>query len=271
VSANEPDVIDIDLGAELRSFEFAHSLPYSLRRLNRFRRHLAFASSKNERSLEPCVFSLKASGAARHSVWVICRQHPVETLSSYLGEYLMMLASEDVRVSAVNWWFVIVANAGGCRLGTSRYTTDGIDMNRHWGLHTAPKEAIRIMNCMAAAECDLVLDIHGDESTTAPYLHLGAATLQPQSNAAARERRFHEFLQRHSEPFGFSTYCDPQAPNGTPGLSIYGLFRRFGCSGVILEIPLSRNRALEPTSSQTLASLNQMASHVYGAVLTCLE
>jgi hypothetical protein len=135
---------------------------------------------------DPAHHSLTAEGKQKRVVWIVCRQHPAETMAEWWADGFLdrLLASSNgddcsgdlerdvlLRGALIN--IVCCANPDGATLGLTRTNAAGMNLNREW---SAPSEGqtpeiFGIMAKISASSCcDLVLDVHGDETLPRPVL-----------------------------------------------------------------------------------------------------
>ena len=133
-----------------------------------------------------------ASGI-RPQIWVICRQHPSETMAEWWCEGFLRrlcpglaatdrsdsLVGGDADASALRQCadihVVPCANPDGARGDLSRVNAAGSNLNREWAssADALAKDAPEVAGALAAmvgTGCDLLLDVHGDESLSRPVL-----------------------------------------------------------------------------------------------------
>ncbi len=262
--AIDQDGLAFTLDKETTEVEIAHSIPYSAPAAATTAWQWIF--DRPEQAELPRISVLRgAAGRPETTHWVVCRQHPVETLASHFAQALQARIHADSPVPPWTWAVVPVANPEGCRLGTSRLNGQGIDMNRCWGVPGQPREVGHLLDGMRELGCHFFLDVHADEKCAQPYLHLGAVNAAPASPAAQRERAFKLALERALGGAPLATY--DEAPGGlTRGLGAYHVHQTHGCPAIVLEIPMQRDVMAEPLASDTLARIGELADGVYRAI-----
>ncbi|CAA9246075.1 MAG: hypothetical protein AVDCRST_MAG77-1899 [uncultured Chloroflexi bacterium] len=118
---------------------------------------------------------LTVRGEQSHgSAWVVFRQHPWETYSSYAAEGFVerLLADEALRAE-YTWQLVPMVNVDGCFHGHTRHNTRGKDPNREWCLVKPTPEVACIREAIRAGEGGqplFFLDVHNNNQQTVDYL-----------------------------------------------------------------------------------------------------
>lgn len=107
---------------------------------------LTYSISNN---IIPAIKFFKPDYTYENCILVLARQHPCETMGSFIAEALM---KELTQSSLIQDWIldefeVIVipmVNPDGVIHGMSRVNMAGLDLNRHWGEHI-----IKVKYCLA--------------------------------------------------------------------------------------------------------------------------
>ena len=132
------------------------------------------------RSVEGREIELVAVGSGARRVWVVCRQHPAETMAEwwadgFLGRLLGAGSADRERDAVLEGSTVLVvirANPDGAVKGLTRTNAAGMNLNREWT--TAGDESPEVQGIRARMEagggCDLMIDVHGDEGLARPVL-----------------------------------------------------------------------------------------------------
>jgi hypothetical protein len=112
------------------------------------------------------IYYIKKGTGNKH-VWILARQHPGETIGSWMLEgFLKKLFKRKNKFLFQHFTFHIIINANP--LGTINgnwYTTpDGINLNRDW-IKKKSKNVQIIAKEILKTECYLCIDLHGDEGS----------------------------------------------------------------------------------------------------------
>jgi murein tripeptide amidase MpaA len=107
-------------------------------------------------------------------VWLLARQHPSETAAAWWMEGLLgRLAdrggsdlSRDALLARCEVHVVPNMNPDGACLGHTRANLHGVNLNRMWARPTAAEspEVLAVRDRMDRVGCDLLLDVHQDET-----------------------------------------------------------------------------------------------------------
>jgi len=170
------------LSPERDTVWFAHFAPHT------YERHLALVAKAAARgaevsaigcSLESRPIDLLRLGTGPLRVWVTARQHPGETMGSWMVEGLLgrlqdgSPASEDL-LSCATFLVLPNLNPDGTVRGHFRSNAAGCNLNREWGntgdylapsLERSP-EVYHTLKAMDTIGCDLLIDLHGDGENT---------------------------------------------------------------------------------------------------------
>jgi hypothetical protein len=126
------------------------------------------------------------------TVFVIARQHPGETIGSFVLEGFIRNVLADPR-ALENLRFVIVpiVNLEGVLRGLHRHDTNGRDLNRSWRSIPGPDELQAVKTALRQAN-DLFafVDIHGDEVTKWSFINYRIGIVDD-----AREKQYRRILE----------------------------------------------------------------------------
>ncbi len=168
--------------ADSDSLWVAYIEPYPLGRLTSLLAELegrpgvqvgSLGTSVQGRPVPVVTVALPGQPARRHA-WVVCRQHPWETGSSYAAEGLLRFLAGGSQealaaLSAATFHVVPVANPDGVWLGGTRYNALGYDLNRHYqeaGPDTARETYCLLEALREAAACgepaDVLVNVHNN-------------------------------------------------------------------------------------------------------------
>lgn len=188
----------------------AYQPPYTISRLQGFltslERGLGVEVSSLGTSVEgrpiPLV-EVRGTQRPEANVWLVCRQHPWETASTFAAEGLLRYLTSGTPeakelIERVAFHVVPIANPDGVVLGHTRFNRHGYDLNRHYdqaSLETAPETVHllqRLRQAQAAGEIvDLLLNIHNNNQECQDLI----AGSGPDEGGIAR---FGEALTRHT-------------------------------------------------------------------------
>lgn len=103
------------------------------------------------------------------TVFVIGRQHPGETLSSFFIEGMIKSIIENGLHEKYHYVFYPIVNTLGVKNGCHRYV-NGIDFNRSWALENPPQEITYLKNELDLYNIKYFIDVHDDEITPNNYI-----------------------------------------------------------------------------------------------------
>lgn len=106
------------------------------------------------------------------TIFVIARQHPGETLSSFFVEGMIEAILENKElIKKHKFVFYPIANAEGVKSGNHRYTKE-IDFNRSWNIKNPPQEIQFLKEQLKSYNISCFIDVHNDEITNKDYLRV---------------------------------------------------------------------------------------------------
>jgi murein tripeptide amidase MpaA len=189
-------------------------------------------------------------GEGRRNVWIVCRQHPGESMAEWFAEGLIErlldtadpITREVRRLARVT--IVPNINPDGSVLGNLRSNALGINLNREWSapsLERSP-EVLHVRNAMEASGVDLFLDIHGDESL--PYVFIDGSQMVPGYGArnTALQAQFLDVLAAVSPDFQRKHgYAENRFKDELLTLGSKWTAHRFNCVSLTLEMPFKDN------------------------------
>ena len=110
-------------------------------------------------------------GNGPRKVWLICGQHPGETISLWILEGFINQIQKNIQKIHKKYTFYIIpdANPDGRKNGNWYVSQDGINLNRDWIDFKSP-ETKAIKQQLDKIGYNLVFDIHGDEGTKNHFL-----------------------------------------------------------------------------------------------------
>ncbi len=121
------------------------------------------------------LLSITDAPEAKHTVWLIARQHPGESMAEWFAEgFLQALLDEDNPLATqllqtTQFYIVPNMNPDGSARGNLRTNAAGANLNREWlepSMKKSP-EVFLVRERMKQIGGDMFLDIHGDEAL--PY------------------------------------------------------------------------------------------------------
>jgi hypothetical protein len=134
-------------------------------------RHSVLGQSPEGRSID--LLSITGE-EAQGAIWLIHRQHPWETYSSYVAEVIVRRLLENPELRRGHTWQIVpMANPDGCFHGHTRHNTIGKDPNREWNESVPTPEVACIRNAIAAklgGEPVFFLDTHNNDQNSGDYL-----------------------------------------------------------------------------------------------------
>ncbi len=152
---------------------FAYYPPYTLTQKNalinkyrnkKFVKHKIIGYSSQKRPINMLVL-----GYGLKNLWIIARQHPGESMSSwiiegFLNAYFSPKHKDDRQLlrSVYKIHIIPIANPDGVYMGRWYLQNKGINMNRDWQTKKSP-EVRAITKIINENPSGILLDIHGDE------------------------------------------------------------------------------------------------------------
>jgi len=209
-------------------------------------------------------------------VWIICRQHPGETMAEWFAEGLLErlgdaadpVATQVLR--AARFHVVPNMNPDGSALGNLRTNARGVDLNRAWVNATpqASPEVYLVREAIVQSGAAIFLDVHGDEAL--PYVFLDSSEAQPYFTAAhlEREQRFTRALQELSPDFQ-TVHGYPPAPFRPEMLAMASQWvaDRFHGLSFTVEMPFKDNANLpDPLVGWNGARSKRLGAAMLGAI-----
>ena len=183
-------------------------------------------------------------------VWIICRQHPGETMGEWFAKGVLdrLLEeggiAEELRQRAVIY-VVPNMNPDGAILGNLRTNARGANLNREWMNPTLARspEVYWVRNRIHATGVDFFLDIHGDEDL--PYCFAAGCEGVPHysSRIAGMEAEFRSLYENENPDFQQKIGYVPDEPgNADLRIAANYICETFGCSSLTLERPFKENK-----------------------------
>lgn len=126
------------------------------------------------------------------TVFVIARQHPGETIGSFVLEgFIRNVLADPHALQHLRFVVIPMVNLEGVLSGLHRHDTKGRDLNRSWKSIPGPEELRAIKTALQQAE-DLFafVDIHGDEVTKWSFINYRIGIVDQ-----AREKHYRRILR----------------------------------------------------------------------------
>lgn len=141
---------------------FAYYPPYPFKRVQKL-----FGKSKIiGRSEKGRPIYMEKVGKGKTKVWIICGQHPGETINSWILEGFMEQLERNKKYT---FFIVPCINPDGKEMGHWYTNAKGVNLNRDW-LDFKAKETQIVKKQFLKYGFDLVIDLHGDEGANKHFL-----------------------------------------------------------------------------------------------------
>ena len=253
-------VLSFDITLEQNAVYFSFFQPFS------HERHLdllSWAQEDARLSLETLgqtldghamsLLHISGTDTPQHTVWLIARQHPGETMAEWFIEGLLeaLLDRDNSQATQLlqttEFYIVPNMNPDGSVRGNLRSNAAGANLNREWQSPTLDHspEVYLVREKMLAVGGDLFLDIHGDEAL--PYNFVAGCEGNPSYNDyhARLECVFKEAFMQISADFQ-DQYGYPKTPAGKANLTIAAnwLGEQFKTLAFTIEMPFKDNANL---------------------------
>tara|TARA_Y100000590_G_scaffold332973_1_gene378678 strand:- start:551 stop:1567 length:1017 start_codon:yes stop_codon:yes gene_type:complete len=138
---------------------FAYYVPHPFSRTKKmFKNSEIIGYSRNRNPIY-----MKTYGVGDKYIWIVARQHPGETIGSWILEGFM----RKMKYLRKAYTIKIIANANpdGTILGYWRLNKAGINLNRDWKKEKSPEvRCIKKVMMREERGWDLCFDLHGDEA-----------------------------------------------------------------------------------------------------------
>jgi len=222
------------------------------------------------------VVELGSQDPAAPQVWVICRQHPGETMAEWFAEGMLERLADGADpvvtrlLHAARFHLVPNMNPDGSALGNLRTNARGIDLNRAWvnASPDASPEVFHVRQAILDSAPVIFLDVHGDEAL--PYVFVDSSDAQPYFTPAhlAREQRFTQVLRELNPDFQ-TVHGYPPAPFRPEMLAMASQWvaDRFQCLSFTVEMPFKDNANLpDPAVGWNGARSRHLGAAMVGAI-----
>jgi len=150
---------------------FAYYVPYPLERIYKLGNSLSKKSFIKQKiigysDLKKPIKMLTIGNSGRN-IWLICRQHPGESIASWILEgFLKNIISP---IPNVKLRIILTLNPDGIFLGNWYSNKKGINLNLDWK-NKKSKEVKCLSKLLDKQYNDLIVDIHGDEECNKHFL-----------------------------------------------------------------------------------------------------
>jgi murein tripeptide amidase MpaA len=203
-----------------RTVWFAYYVPYPFSRTKKlFKNDEIIGYSKNRNPIY-----MKTFGKGPKYIWIVARQHPGETIGSWILEGFMKKMKKIKNFTKIYTCKIIGnANPDGTIMGHWRLNKDGVNLNRDWKKEKSP-EVRCIKKTMMNEEqgWDLCFDLHGDEGS---FKHF----VVRDNTADILEDRLYDLLKTsHFQSHNSSPHYS-KTPPGTLGNSTGFVWMRVVC------------------------------------------
>lgn len=118
---------------------------------------------------EDIVTKIEIGEQTNPSIFIIGRQHPGETLSSFFIEGMINSIIENKLYEKYHFILYPIVNTIGVKTGCHRYV-NGVDFNRSWSNKNPPKEIKYLKEELSAYNIKYFIDVHNDEITPIDYI-----------------------------------------------------------------------------------------------------
>jgi murein tripeptide amidase MpaA len=196
----------------------------------------------------------------KEKIWLIARQHPGETMSSWFIEGLInRLLSEDKLSKEILersiFHIVVNMNIDGSIRGNHRTNAKGLDLNRQW--HTPSKidvpEVYFVQHAMNQKGVDLFIDVHGDEEIPYNFMMGSNTSCRLKKQAEAFKYNFAESTTDFQTEVDYDTFSNGQSScasttccgssniNKDKSKARDYVEHQFNCLSLLLEMPFLDN------------------------------
>ncbi len=132
-------------------------------------RFLVVNKNDNLKVKEEILTKIEIGDEKLPSIFVIARQHPGETLSSFFVEGMIKAVLENKLYLNYHFVFYPLVNLEGIKNGNHRYVKN-IDFNRNWNSRHAAKEIKYLKKQLDMYNLKCFIDVHNDEITPINYI-----------------------------------------------------------------------------------------------------
>lgn len=185
------------------------------------------------------------------AVFIIARQHPGETLSSFFVEGVIEELIETNKLLN-KYCFIIypIVNQKGVANGNHRYT-ENIDYNRCWNKKNAPKEIQYIKKQLEKNKPKYFVDVHNDEITKESYIR-AYNKINIRNNIAGirvldRSSKIRRFVRALIKQRKIINLCSKTANEY--------IYHKYKCNTFLVEISMEENRDFKEIGKEFIKDL----------------
>lgn len=252
------DNLTLSVVAKCNSLYLAYFEPYSYTRylnlialansFNSLVKHVILGNTSQQRSID--LLEIGDAKDAVTKVWIIARQHPGETMASWLMEGLIhrLLDKNDAvsnhLLQKCVFYLVPHMNPDGACSGNLRTNNHGVNLNREWLAPSEDKspEVYYVRQKMLQTGVDIFFDIHGDESI--PYVFTAGCDTNPSFSHKQQDlsNRFIKSLLKVNPDYQTTYgYAPTHFGKDTATMATSWVGHRFDCLAFTLEMPFKDN------------------------------
>jgi hypothetical protein len=171
ISVKSTQILKWKIKPTKKTIWFAYYKPYPLERIYKLTKQISNKSYFKKKIIgysegNKPIHMLTIGNGCRN-VWLIGRQHPGESIASWIIEGF--LKSTFSPISSLKIHIIPTLNPDGIYLGYWYTNKKGINLNLDWK-HKKSKEVNILNNLLKKQHNDLILDIHGDEECKKHFL-----------------------------------------------------------------------------------------------------
>jgi len=253
-------VMTIEHQPEMNAVFYSYFAPYSYEQHLEYVQNIQFSPlcqlesiGKTYEGREIDMLTIGQEANDKKKVWVIARQHPGESMTSFFMEGLinrLLDIDNPVSRTLLNkavFYIVPFINPDGAIHGNLRANAAGINLNREWGNPDPEKapEAFHILQKMEEKGVDLNLDIHGDEGL--PYNFM--ASIEGIPSYDERLKHLLDSFRKHWLEISPDFQVEQGYPVNEPGkanlnICSKAIGEKFKCLSMTIEMPFKDNANL---------------------------
>jgi len=253
-------VMTIKHEPEMDCVFYAYFAPYSYEQHLGYMHNIQFSPLCKIQSIGKTIegreidfLTIGDEGHDKKKIWIIARQHPGESMTSFFMEGLInRLLDVDDPVSRILlkkavFYVVPFINPDGAIHGNLRANAAGVNLNREWGAPDPEKapEAFHILKKMEEKGVDLNMDIHGDEGL--PYNFM--ASIEGIPSYDERLKGLLDSFKKHWLEISPDFQVEHGYPINEPGkanlnICSKAIGEKFLCLSMTIEMPFKDNADL---------------------------
>lgn len=244
---------------------FAYYVPYTIKRKNKLIKQMKKKPYTSHRVLgaSPLQFNidmLKIGKGDKH-IFVIARQHPGETVGSFMAEgmlkefFLPKHASKRKRfVKEFSLHIIPMANPDGVYLGHWYTDHEGCNLNRHWQDKKCEQNKIIYDEMGLNKYGSLYIDLHGDEGCENHFI----TQCSPDNKIY---RAFNKIINKIDDKFQLKDYYAKERKNVKNQFGLWGTWDCKWLNGMTVEAcmkhPIYKHNSLEKEILKVGSSLTK--------------